>query len=258
MGPACLGVLASCGITKVAIFRRPVVTLLSTGDELVVPETMPLPQGKIRDSNSTVLAQTFRKNGFEVTKLGIVEDSTATLTHSIRNALTESEVVVLTGGVSMGEKDLVKGILMNDFNATIHFGRVFMKPGLPTTFATVEFEGKKKLVFGLPGNPVSATVTCNLFVLPCLRKMAGFANYIHTVVKAELKGEINLDSRPEYHRGMIDWNSGKNWPVVASTGNQISSRLLSVSGAHVLICLPPRTGEKTSMLTGEMVDTILL
>lgn len=158
----------------------------------------------------------------------------------------------------MGEKDLVKSILVSAFGAIIHFGRMFMKPGLPTTFATAEFNGKKKLVFGLPGNPVSATVTCNLFVLPCLRKMAGFTDYMYTVVKAELKEGISLDPRPEYHRGMIEWNSGKNWPVVTSTGNQISSRLLSVSGAHVLLCLPARSEEQSIISAGDIIHTIVI
>ena len=107
-----------------------------------------------------------------------------------------------------------------------------MKPGLPTTFATAVIDGRKRLIFGLPGNPVSAAVTCNLFVLPALRKMAGFPSHLYTVVRAELSQEIRLDPRPEYHRAVLDWNSGKNWPVVVSTGNQISSRLLSMRGGR--------------------------
>ena len=147
---------------------------------------------------------------------------------------------------------------LTSLQGVIHFGRVFMKPGLPTTFATAVIDGRKTLIFGLPGNPVSAAVTCNLFVLPALRKMAGFPSHLYTVVRAELSQEIRLDPRPEYHRAVLDWNSEKNWPVVVSTGNQISSRLLSMRGADVLLCLPARTMDGQTVKAGEIVETILL
>lgn len=256
--PACLGVLATCGASRISVHRRPVVGILSTGDELVLPETTPLPFGKIRDANKTVLIHTFRKHGFSALDFGIAQDSYECLVNALRKATSLADAVVLTGGVSMGEKDLVKSVITKVFNGTIHFGRVFMKPGLPTTFATLTIDGKKKLVFGLPGNPVSATVTCNLFVLPALRKVVGYRNPMYTVVRAEVTKEIKLDSRPEFHRATIEWGTGKNWPVAYSTGNQISSRLLSVSGAEVLLCLPAKSEEVQSVAAGEMVDTILL
>ncbi|XP_055343263.1 gephyrin-like [Paramacrobiotus metropolitanus] len=257
--PACLGVLATCGIVYVPVYAKPLVGLLSTGDELVMPETSPLPIGKIRDSNKTVLLSTLAKHGFSAMDFGIASDKEDILIDAMRRALSVVDVLVLTGGVSMGEKDLVKSILTTVFGGTIHFGRVFMKPGLPTTFATVNVGEKKKLVFGLPGNPVSAAVTCNLFVLPALRKMSGYVNPQYTVVRAEVVKDVKLDPRPEFHRAVIEWTvAGKNWPVVHSTGNQISSRLLSVSGADVLMCLPAKTDDKTVLYAGDFTDTILL
>ena len=107
--------LATCGVTAVKAYQKPIIGLLSTGDELVLPETNPLPPGKIRDSNKTVLLQTIQKAGFTALDFGIARDSRDVLVGAIRGAAARSDVVVLTGGVSMGEKDLVKSIVTDIF-----------------------------------------------------------------------------------------------------------------------------------------------
>ena len=114
--------------------------------------------------------------------------------------MTRSDILVTTGGVSMGDRDLLRQVLVSDLDATIHFARVCMKPGKPTTFATCNLNGQKKVVVGLPGNPVSATVTCHLYVLPACRKMAGYANPLPAKVRAKLSNTapLPLDPRPEY------------------------------------------------------------
>jgi gephyrin len=102
---------------------------------------------------------------------------------------------VTTGGVSMGDRDLLRQILTQDLGAEIHFARVNMKPGKPTTLATLEWEKRRKLILGLPGNPVSATVTAHLYVLPACRKMAGYGQVLPATVRARLPHPVRLDPR---------------------------------------------------------------
>ena len=99
----------------------------------------------------------------------------------------------------MGDRDLLRQVLVKDFDATIHFARVNMKPGKPTTLATLQWQQQTKLVLGLPGNPVSATVTAHLYVLPACRKMAGFGQPMAATVRAKLPSSIRLDPRYASH-----------------------------------------------------------
>ncbi|KAG8232680.1 hypothetical protein J437_LFUL009927 [Ladona fulva] len=259
LGASELGLLATVGATCVLVYRLPVVAILSTGNELQEPWAGPLHPGCIRDSNKTsLMALIGNKNGFHIVDAGIAQDSPEVLLPYLRSALSSADVVVSTGGVSMGDRDYLKDVLQADVGAKIHFGRVMMKPGKPTTFATCEYEGKKKLVFGLPGNPVSAMVTCNLFVLPALRKMAGHPSPLCTVIRALIEKDIKLDPRPEFHRVLLSWKPGISIPIARSTGNQISSRMLSLASANGLLILPPRTEEKTYLPAGSEVDAMVV
>ena len=143
-------------------------------------------------------------------------------------------------------------------NCTIHFARMNMKPGKPTTFATCEFKGKRKLLFCLPGNPVSSIVTFSLVVVPCLKKLMGFTNPFYTEINAKIEFSASLDPRPEYHRCLLKWTDPNSMPSAFSTGNQHSSRLLSMNEANCLVKLPPRTSEKTSVSFGEVLSAILI
>ncbi|PSN49099.1 hypothetical protein C0J52_13643 [Blattella germanica] len=189
LGPSELGLLATAGVTTVLVHRLPVVAVLSTGNEVQDP-TKPLEEGHIRDSNKTTLLSLMKEHGFPTVDCGIARDNPESVVSKLREALGASDLVMTTGGVSMGEKDLLKDILVADFGAVIHFGRVKMKPGKPTTFSTLVYEGKKKLVLGLPGNPVSATVTSHLYVLPALRKISGFLSPLGTVIKATAQSNV--------------------------------------------------------------------
>lgn len=140
-----------------------------------------------------------------------------------------------------------------------------MKPGKPTTFATCYYKGKKKLFFCLPGNPVSAIVTFNLVVLLSLKKMIGYTNTKHTEIKFVCKFNADLDPRPEYHRGIITWSnpdsnetSSSGYPSVYSTGNQHSSRLLSMNAANCLVKLPARTEVKKTVSSGEILSALII
>ena len=159
----------------------------------------------------------------------------------------------------MGDRDFLRQVLVEDFAAQIHFARVNMKPGKPTTFATLTFEGRKKLFLGLPGNPVSATVTSHLYLLPACRKMAGFVNPLPAIVRAKLDYSVaSLDTRPEFQRSTIVWKAGEAVAVASPTGNQISSRLLSCNSANALLMLPGRSEKVTSIESGQELDAMII
>lgn len=170
------------------------------------------------------------------------------------------DVIVTSGGVSMGELDLLKPTIERSLGGTIHFGRVSMKPGKPTTFATVPFkdnsgERQIKPIFSLPGNPASAVVTYHLFVLPSLHKMAGISPVGLPMVKVVLDQDVRMDpKRAEYHRVMVIARSDGLLHAV-STGFQRSSRIGSFKGANALLCLPTKEG---SLPRGEKVDALLM
>ncbi|KAI8848756.1 hypothetical protein BC829DRAFT_393369 [Chytridium lagenaria] len=191
---------------KILVKSRPGANIREPGSDVAVGtrRTRPLrssyphPPGIVRDTNLPSLTTALTHHM-----------PTLTIIASLRRALTLADVVITTGGVSMGEADLVKPVLERALGATVWFGRVRLKPGKPTTFATVPAEnvggekGKLKLVFSLPGNPVSAMVGFYLFVLPALRKMAGHASPHLPIVLAKLAHPVHLDSRPEFFRARI-------------------------------------------------------
>ncbi len=160
----------------------------------------------------------------------------------------------------MGELDLLKPTIERSLGGTIHFGRVSMKPGKPTTFATVPFKtntgaDETRLIFSLPGNPASAIVTSHLFVLPALRGMGGFGNVGMERVMVALDHDVALDpERSEYHRVVV--TAGRDGSLKAtSTGGQRSSRVGSLKSANGLLCLPVREGKVGK---GEKVETLLM
>ena len=257
LGPAELGLMASLGLTDIEVFQKPKVAVLSTGNEVVSPGQV-TKAGQIRDSNKIALKSMINSHGFEFIDLGIAADTPHDLESKLSAGLELADVVVSSGGVSMGEKDFLKPVLEDLIGATIHFGRVFMKPGKPTTFATVTVGGKKKLIFSLPGNPVSAMVTFNLFVLPALNKLTGSQSPELTKIKAKLLQPVSLDARPEYHRVVLSWKSGDLVPSATSTGSQCSSRLLSMRTSNALLVLPPRSDDLTRIEAGTIVDALII
>ncbi|KAL6267462.1 hypothetical protein P5V15_000538 [Pogonomyrmex californicus] len=256
IGPAELGLLAACGCKFVTVTKLPCIGILSTGDEL---EDIghPLRPGHVYDSNKITLISLLKKNGFDSLDCGIAVDDTNVMIHKITEALKKVDVLVTTGSVSMGDKDILKPILEMYFNAVIHFGRVNMKPGKPTTFATCTFLNKKKYFLCLPGNPVSATVTARLFLLPLLNEMRADLSE-PVIVQAKLMSLYNLDPRPEYARAILKWNNDEPLPEAHITGNQISSKLLSCKGANALLMLPGRTAEKQVLKKGDIVPAMLI
>jgi gephyrin len=201
--PAEIGLCAAVGATTLSVSRRPVVGVLSTGDELLSPEE-PLAPGKIRDCNrSTLLSWAGSQLPVDVIDLGITRDAGETLEKTLADAAAKCDVILTSGGVSMGEADLLKQVLPA-LGGTIHFGRLNMKPGKPTTFAVLPRPDQTScLVFALPGNPVSCLVTAHLLAGPALKRLAGLpvAECMHPQVDARLSTSVTMDpERPEYHQ----------------------------------------------------------
>lgn len=256
-----LGLLAAVGVTHIPVYRLPRVGVLSTGNELI-EAGKPSHPGAIRDSNRILLLGLLKENHFPVIDLGIVNDDPSKLLSSLMFGLNNCDVILTTGGVSMGERDLLKPILVEDLNATIHFGRVNMKPGKPTTFATCPWKnGPAKVFFCLPGNPVSAAVTFQLFVIPALRAIAGHLpnRRYQTIITARTNFEIKkLDPRPEYRRVVLDWCQDDGIPLAKSTGDQISSRLMSWREANGLLILPSSKDHSGPIPCGTLVKTLVV
>ena len=273
-----IGVLAASGTRTVHVYRKPRVGVMSTGDEVTdLGHAGPLAGGMIRDSNRPSLLTLLRGWGIcaDVVDLAIARDTPAgELERNLRDAfrLRDLDLVVTTGGVSMGELDLLKPTVERSIGGEVHFGRVSMKPGKPTTFATVPIKtststststsdiGKRerKLIFGLPGNPASALVTANLFVLPCLQKLVGLPDPQGLPkVKVKLSTRVRCDkARTEYHRVTVAVDARDGRLVARSTGMQRSSRVGSLASANALLVLPmtedfiEEGGECEALMTG--------
>lgn len=235
LGAAEVGLLAMLGRTSVPVYRRPRVAVLATGDELVEPDS-PRERGGVRDSNRYALLAAVREAGGTALSLGIAADDYNLQRERLLQGISEADVVLSSGGVSMGTRDLIKPLLRE--LGTIHFGRVLFKPGKPTTFATIEHAGRRVLLFGLPGFPTSSLVTFEVFVRPTLRRLQGDANPERLRVSVTLSAPIRPPAdRPEYQRVVISWQEGHLF--ARSTGPQISTRLLSLRSANGLLIVPP-------------------
>jgi molybdopterin molybdotransferase len=173
LGPGDVGVLASFGQAQVAVYRRPKVAVLPTGDEVVPVEAVPQP-GQVRDANRHALTGVLVAAGCEVVQLPVARDDASALQAALRDAVRGCDAVVLSGGVSAGDYDLVPPALQ-ELGATTHVRQIRIKPGKPFLFATLPDPdgGAPKLVFGLPGNPVSSLVCCTLLAMPALLRLQG-------------------------------------------------------------------------------------
>jgi molybdopterin molybdotransferase len=247
LGAAELGLAAALGLPRLPVRRRPRVALLSTGDELVEVGAKPV-RGQIVDSNRWALLAALREAGAEVRTLGIGPDEAEPLSRLVKNALAEADMLVTSGGVSVGTHDLVKPLL--ESLGTVHVGRVKLKPGKPFTFATIG----ERLAFGLPGFPVSSLVTFEVFVRPALRKMQGFAHLQRPSLPVRLGYDARATAdRTEYQRVTLRRDGSEL--VAETTGSQSSSRLMSLAGAHALVRIPP--GDQ-GIKAGTTVEAMIL
>ncbi|SRR5258708_2659311 len=191
----------------------------------------------------------------------------------MKRGLQEADILLTTGGSSMGSSDLLKPVIERHLNGTVHFGRVNIKPGKPTTFATVD----SKPIFALPGNPASALVMFYIFVLPALRMLGGWSTVkcslprvrakvslfnpggnLLNIAPPQISEEMYVDTRPEFHRVYVRASGGGL--IASSTGGQRSSRIASLAGANGLVVLPGRAKEDKNdrLQSGTEIDVIMI
>jgi molybdenum cofactor synthesis domain-containing protein len=247
IGPVELGLIAMMGYADVIVARPPRVAVISTGDELVDPGS-DLAPGMIRDSNRFSLVAAIHAAGATVVHSSRVGDTVEELRSRVASLAGQIDVLVTSGGVSVGDRDVVK-LLLGE-TADVHFRRVFMKPGKPLTFATAD----NLLIFGLPGNPVSSMVSFELFVRPALLKMMGARHILRNAAPVVLDWNARPSDRIEFQRAFVAVADDGRLHAT-TTGNQISSRLTSMLGANALLVIEP--GEEP-IPAGSTVPALLI
>jgi molybdopterin molybdotransferase len=269
LSAADIALLATVQCQSVPVFRRPRVAVLSTGNELVTPDA-PLPQpGQIVDSNQYAIATLLTQAGAEPILLGIVPDDPNALRKAIAQALDQADMVISSGGVSVGDYDYVDQIL-TELGGEIQIRAIAVKPGKPLTFATFanrelanrelanrELANRETapLYFGLPGNPVSALVTFWRFVLPALRKLSGLATgWSPLIVKGRSRHDLRSDgNRETYLWGNVEVVEGE-YQFQLAGGSHSSGNLINLSQTNGLAILP--VGE-TAIAAGDWVKIML-
>ncbi len=247
LGPPQLGLAAALGMAQLVVHPRPRVGVLVTGGEIVEPGR-PLRDGQIYDANSYAVCAFVQQAGCEPVELGIADDTREDLHEKIDYGLSECDAVITVGGVSVGEYDLVKDVLA-ELGCEQKFWKIAMRPGKPFVFATRE----AKLVFGLPGNPVSAAVTFLMLVRPALQKMRGLAEIDLPTVSAEAAEDfVNSGDRPHYMRASLQ-RHGEKW-LVKPMLNQGSHAISSFANADCLV----EVAEATTIPSGHSVRAIRL
>ena len=244
--PPEVSMLASLNCAAATVHRKPTVAIVSTGDELT-PLGEPLEPGKIRDSNRYGLYAQVEEAGGIPIDMGIAPDDEAETERIFRAALAKADALITSGGVSVGEHDVVKTVLAK--LGEINFWRVAMKPGKPQAYGIAD----GKPIFGLPGNPVSSLVVFELFVRPALLKMAGHKELLRPTFKATLTEAItNRDGRVNYMRAILKVSDGEI--TAQTTGPQGSGILHSLVLANGLITIPTAT----TLQASEKVDAQFL
>jgi len=248
--PAQIGVLASLGMATVKVHRRPVVAILSTGDEVREPGG-PLAPGQIYDSNAYSISAMVLENGGIPKRLGIASDTVESLRARIREGL-DADMLVTSAGVSRGDYDVVKDVLASE--GTVDFWTVRMRPGKPLAFGSFPSGGRRVPHIGLPGNPVSSMVSFELFGRPSIYKMLGRWDWERRRVRAIADEAIaNTDARRVYARAILSERDGR-WHA-ALTGPQGSGILTSMAAANALAIVPE---DVPGVAAGEEVDCIVL
>ncbi|MFX1418785.1 MAG: gephyrin-like molybdotransferase Glp [Promethearchaeota archaeon] len=224
---ATIGILASCGIKEVPVYKKPIVSLISTGNELISPDINKLEIGKIYDINSVVLKKAIENTGAQVNFLGVVKDDYNDLKNAVEKALNESDILILSGGTSKGEGDLGPKVLDDFTDIEIYVHGVKIKPGKPIIFVKL----KKKLIFILPGYPTSALSCFYVFIDNFLRKMSGFPLREKYSKKLEIGERIySTIGRHEFKAVKIQEDGGYNKIFPIKTGSEAISTMFYADG----------------------------
>ncbi len=251
LGPRQIGLLAAVGRDRVSTRPRPRVVVISTGSELREPGT-PLSHDSVYDANSYLLAAAARQAGAIVYRVGIVPDDAATFRDALSDQLVRADLVITSGGVSEGDFDVVKESLRA--LGTVWFGGVAMQPGKPQGFGVVGDD--ETPIFTLPGNPVSAYISFQVFVLPAIRRMLGMLPYSRPLTRGLLTHAITSPpGRRQYLRAAYDVDAGRAVSAVTPVGGHGSHLIGDLSHANALIVVPE---EATSVAAGEQVQVLRL
>ena len=250
--PAYLGVLANQGFESVTVHPRPRVGILSTGDELFSGPG-PLPPGKIRDANRQTLMGLVRREGWDVLDLGIAGDDEGTLVRTLAEAAPRCDAIVSSGGVSMGDLDLVRVVLEKLSGGSMRWMQVAIRPAKPLAFGVLADTATP--VFGLPGNPVSAMVSFELFVRPALRLLGGHRYPHRPVVRAAAAHDLLREPDGKLHllRAELFVGADASWQVSTSR-SQGSHQLHAMAEANALVLLADGSGARA----GDRVPVLLI
>lgn len=240
-----ISILSSLGVEKVKVIRKPIVNFFSTGDELIRTGGK-LKLGQIYDSNRYLLHGLLSKLPVKIKDLGIVKDKRSAIMTKLTHAAKSSDIIISTGGVSVGDADFIKDAL--EEIGKVNFWKISIKPGRPLAFGKI----KNSLFFGLPGNPVSAAVTFQLFVMPAINKIMSKRKCANIIIKAITKTELRKKpGRTEYKRAILSEKNGKYF--VESSGLQGSNIMLSLLKANCFIRL---SSEVKSIKSNSIVEVI--
>jgi molybdopterin molybdotransferase len=247
-----IGVLASLGKAEIRVYKRPVVAIISTGDELL-ELGQPHSEGKIYDANSYSVAALAEEAGATARRLGIARDTVEALTAKIHEALAYADLLVTTAGVSRGDYDVVKDVLQRE--GQVGFWTVRMRPGKPLAFGTFTApDGRVVPHIGLPGNPVSSMVTFELFGRPAVYKMSGRKGWERPTLRVTVEDRVeNSDGRRFLARAIVRRQEGRY--VASLTGPQGSGILTSMALANALVVCPE---DVAALEPGEEADAMLL
>jgi molybdopterin molybdotransferase len=250
--PAELGLMASLGIAEVMVRRRLRVAFFSTGDELASVGA-PLPEGHVYDSNRYTLYGMLQRLGVEVLDMGVVRDDPALLEAALRTAAANADVVITSGGVSVGEADFIKAMMAK--LGEVLFWKIAMRPGRPMAFGRIDADGKSAVLFGLPGNPVAVMVTFYQFVRGALLHLAGReGDTALPLLQVPAAAAVRkVPGRTEYQRAIL-YVEGGHWRV-RLTGQQGSGVLRSMSEANCFMVLEHDRGD---IAAGDLVSVQLM
>jgi molybdopterin molybdotransferase len=255
LNPAEIAILAATGCDRVEVYRRPRVAILSTGDELVTPSDTLTP-GQIVDSNQYAIAAFVQQLGGIPICMGIVPDDRPKLTAAMSEAIAAADFVLSTGGVSVGDYDYVEAIL-GELGGDIRVRSVAIKPGKPLTVAQFNRQSHPVVYFGLPGNPVSALVSCWRFVKLAIAKFSGLpeSRWQPAWIEAITTQDLPADGQREtYLWGKLEFSDGR-YQFSLAGGTQSSANLINLAGTNALAMVPVDT---TQIAAGSTVRVLVL
>jgi molybdopterin molybdotransferase len=247
--PQDLAALATFGVAEVEVFRRPRVAVLSTGNELVEPSVRPRP-GQVRDANQVTLGAQIAAAGCDVSWGGIVRDDAGALREAVARALAENDALVLSGGSSVGTKDVTAEAMLNLPAPGVLFHGIDIRPGKPTLFARA---GRKPVV-GMPGFPTSSLIVFDAFIRPMLWRLGGEANREPWSARRRArlaKAQASVAGREDYLRVRLVTRDGEDWAEPLAGGSSAISNVVFADG---LVCVPPSI---TGLAAGDPVDVLL-